>query len=154
MQHWKDPSRASWYESNVEAASDFHPASSFEKLTVQSVLVRVLLQRMAPYSLRFLKRVTHDQVTIKINGWVLITHDDTVHVARVSEMVQVNVLEKGSAKAYIRLWITYCSVPKEDAGSKVVLKSAEASMCMYIQYESVNILPLTRTETADRYSYI
>jgi hypothetical protein len=152
VQHWKDPKRATWYNDQVEPASDF--SFELEDLSQHSVLLRVLLKNMTPYAVRFLRGVTRNNDEIRLNDWILLTDQHIgSQIAKVSEMAQANVLQDGVAKSFIRLWLVRCSTPLTDtAGHMTISKTADRT-CMYVKYEEVQISLVSHTEHADHDAY-
>jgi len=152
VQHWKDPKRAAWYSNEVEAASDFHPVREFPALAEHSVLIRVLLQNMTPYSVRFLRSVTRHNDEIKLNDWIIITDESSV-IGKLTEMVQANTLENDMATSYIRLWVVNCATPITDASGHMRISKSDAKACMYVQYDKVQISLVSHTEHTSHDSF-
>ena len=148
VMHYRDPSRASWHNNEVEPSSEYY--LDLELLAKTSDLVRLLLQLEAerPVSVRYLKSVTRGRDEVRVHDYVLL-HDaqpgQPARVAQIAQMVQVQI--RGSMSAVIRMW---CPHAREvQTAEDETLVTCAPPVGMIVRFESMHVVVVTRCGTRD-----
>ena len=136
--HYRDPSRASWYEDEVEPTTDFESDLRSE-LFAGSELVRVLsAQQPLPRAVRIIALVSRGGVNVRVNDWVLVRRDANGWIGRASEMAEVAQADhRGMTVQVVRIWLrgTKPAVASDDG--QLYVSRTESSFAMLVLYESM-----------------
>ena len=136
--HYRDPSRASWYEDEVEPTTDFESDLRSE-LFAGSELVRVLsAQQPPPRAVRIIALVSRGGVNVRVNDWVLVRRDANGWIGRASEMAEVAQADhRGMTVQVVRIWLrgTKPAVASDDG--QLYVSRTESSFAMLVLYESM-----------------
>ena len=144
VMHYRDASRASWHENQVEASSEHY--YNLEPLVKTSALVRHLVAHSSPVSIRYLHCVTRGRDEVRVRDWILLRESDKPNrVAYLAQMVQVQ--NRGCMHSVIRMWCT--NARNVQTAEDATLVTCSSPVSMIVKFECMHVTVVTACGTRD-----
>ena len=159
VMHYRDPSRASWFDNEVVPSSEFSTSSDeIAKIAKTSQLIKVLLsvREERPSSSRFLRCVSRGRMEVRQGDWVLLEErGQPPRVGCIDQMAQVvKQSMNASGESVIRMWCSQCrtvysgSLRSEQCECLAALTS-EPCVNVLVRFECMSVTPVTRVSGSD-----
>ena len=159
VMHYRDPSRASWFDNEVVPSSEFSTTSDeIAKIAKTSQLIKVLLsvREERPSSSRFLRCVSRGRMEVRQGDWVLLEErGQPPRVGCIDQMAQVvKQSMNASGESVIRMWCSQCrtvysgSLRSEQCECLAALTS-EPCVNVLVRFECMSVTPVTRASGSD-----
>jgi hypothetical protein len=148
VMNYRDPNRASWHDDVVDPMTDSWLLLA--ELTLSPLLQALQREPELVLRVRPLRSVRRERCCLTVGVWVLVQQGDMSIIARVRDIMQVEISQGEGATAVVRIWVDGCCEPREGMNAELWAPKADMDQCMLVKYE-LTYISIARRQQHDEH---